>query len=237
MVYSASSSSLNLILDSLTVGRYHNRQISWPIARSLLTVGHKYDIEAVYQEGLDQLNNHTATTVATLDSSQGHAMGSWSDFAINIANVTRALDLTRIHALALHDCVRFLTTDVLLNGEGEKLHREDLVKCIKGKHIFMHRRHRLLKRIFAKASPDCTTPTNCASCREDGLETLLDFGIDSGDCYRVLSHSSMEDQLGYMAEDGLCDSCVEYLEKIYDEQRQIVLDDLVEIFENESEYV
>lgn len=196
-------------------------------------MGHKYDIDEAYQEGLESLNIYAPTTIAALDESIGHPLRRRdANHAISVANLARTLELPRIHALALYDCVCRLSASNLLRGKGETLSTDDLEKCINGKHNLLDMWYRIMRASFTGHPIACTTTDSCTRLKGDGLDMVLEVGFEWEDCYKVLD-PLLEDVMGFMTENGLCNICSQFIVESYDRERQNVLDNLLEMFSDD----
>ncbi|CAL1699880.1 unnamed protein product [Somion occarium] len=248
---------LAIALDMLYNGmRYHlnDQPPLWTTVRAMLRMGTKYEMDALRQEAIDQLDRAFPKNLKDWDVVQLSRMeGDMSikimryedEECISIAAAAREAQLQRIHLFALYRCCQRPTKDLISHyrhSDGEAndaiLHEDDMEACIDGRQRLHHADHRNAHFLFDVSSGTrCCRPAHCSiarshvkdylvgNFREDDLE---DLQWNTNPLYP--SWADEGSVLVWCKSHGLCKGCTEFYINRHTEGRQ-------NIFETLHEYI
>ncbi|KAH8103356.1 hypothetical protein BXZ70DRAFT_1062729 [Cristinia sonorae] len=221
----------------------------WAYTRSILLMSHKYQCEALLEEGKRKLSELVPSDIRVRDRVRPRIE---SDDFISVANVARFLDMRAVHRRALYECCQ-LDTIILTTGwvdeDGfrDRLCAEDVQACLAGRVRLSQERIKVLLNRFKE-----TPPTRCAHSKTNPLskysfldpaifarpdtrcitvrKELLSMSVElatQGISYDPLALDPIYQSLPY----GFCEPCTKSFTQTNRKLRQDILDNLVELFE------
>ncbi|KAI9069834.1 hypothetical protein FKP32DRAFT_37288 [Trametes sanguinea] len=157
-----------------------------PLA-SLLSLGHKYDIEHLREEAHmriktcfpHQFSEFRSAVVFFYQPGSGYVVRSStlevhaSRDAIRAVNLARLVDDCRMLPMALYLCAQLPVSSLLEgttscdseNNCRDTLSRADLVRCLEARSILSERAYRKTARVWRSLSGSCHNPSQCQAIR------------------------------------------------------------------------
>ncbi|TCD66526.1 hypothetical protein EIP91_001302 [Steccherinum ochraceum] len=168
----------------------------WHLVRAITLLETKYQASRLRAEGLHQLELFYPRDVVTMDTLEPgrNCMQLGSLDPLDIANVLRTLGMVdhHLHLRALYDCCQLMPEDLL--NPVDRLHREDLSRCVYTLPLLAQRRTELVEARFRQRCELCQAPEACLPVLEELRGSYDNFRGEAQDPLRTPTPRDNEDE-------------------------------------------
>jgi len=248
---------LEMMLNGMVVTK-HADYPTWRQTKACLVMGHKYEIDDFYEEGLAQINSWFPNTIGEWDSESA----KWADGEqqyfdwIDMANTFRKFELRSLHVKVLywcatipekyiingcpcsHDSDDYKDVDIPDDDRGDgnprmdlpkiKLHPNDILTCFASRQPLSEANIHWILSFSGQSPPDKNESYHAWPKCKQGAQSFRE-DIFTNEFGMVTSEALSGFSDGYVSKFGMCSKCVAFYNHLIASERQKVLDRLEQL--------